>query len=233
MKQFSFPFAVMCNNEAEYSAVMSMLKHVGYIYADRCANESYNHTHQFILTNFAGDSGMFGNDCGDYLYEYGRVYICDFNIDLIHDIAAACTNDTWQEGERFMCSDGRIFINLIDGMAGRKIGYLDTRRPTLEQICEYHGYQVIGKNIVHESRVLNGSDCSCWCIPKCDTNALTWSGKDHTLIAGRPNKGESMIECLMCKQMEDDAIEALKRVQEIEGCKYTVTKTETTETKLL
>lgn len=150
MKQFAFPFSVLCANDEEYKDAFSILQELGYNLDKLCGDNHYSQSHPFISTCFKGVINNFGVDCGAFNYDHPRHHITTFDPALVRDIAAVCTNETWQFDEPIF-SIGLNVVKSNDNSMPRNNHIASGRafrRPTLAEICAHHGYEIKGRDIV-------------------------------------------------------------------------------------
>lgn len=145
MKQFAFQISVKCGNE-NLKDCISIFSSLGY-------SVMYTHGSHSAIISYCGKE-----HCGIRslvgIHDAGfddRYYIDHFNPELIRDIAAACTNDTWQEGEMALVYYGVYntfeYEKVLD-LLNDKICETKSKRPTLAEICAHHGYEIKGRDIV-------------------------------------------------------------------------------------
>lgn len=154
MKQFAFSLSVKCANVNERDKCIDILKSLGYVELDRNLHD----LETLVVTNYSGYNNLttalvFKSD-----YDDGRHHIDHFNPALIRDIAAACTNDTWQDGELWVNSRGRL--SRIAGYSVFDVNPNVHRRPTLSEICAHHGYEIKGRDIVKKVETVSNCDKS-------------------------------------------------------------------------
>ena len=159
MKQFAFPISVKCADIKERNECIKLLDSIGY----KCDNLYDNEA--LVCTNRSGINNLctsYTNPYRDIQYKYGRHYIDHFNPELIRDIASACTNETWQEKEPVFVWDkynNDFHYEEAMGLAGELLSDFKSRRPTLAEICEHHGYYIDGKDIKRKEQKCK-HDCS-------------------------------------------------------------------------
>lgn len=144
MKQFAFPLSIKCSNQIEATECLNLLTSIGYnIYY-------YQRIYTVVATNISGLKDL----CSDVAskYDHDRHHIDHFNPKLIRDIAAACTNDTWQAYEPLINVEYNKFTR-VQSLVGGNVKDCKGRyeRPTLAEICEHHGYEIKGKCIVKKA----------------------------------------------------------------------------------
>lgn len=150
MKQFAFPLSIKCASIEERDECVKLLESIGYI------KDMYNNFGFVIVSNIGGYNGMFSDVNLLDRYNYNRHHIDHFNPELIRDIASACTNDTWQDGEIYVF--GSTYRVHDGSLVGTKITAF--RRPTLAEICEHHGYKVVGSDILKKEEKISNCDKS-------------------------------------------------------------------------
>lgn len=154
MKQFAFPIGVKCSNTDEYKQCLDIIKSIGdRRITDEPFSSAYNYLHVYLTFTRTGVYESWGGR------EENMYYIDHFNPKLIRDIAAACTNNTWQEDEPFISKKIEKYgVDQIDESAGEKVvNHYRWRRPTLAEICAHHGYEIKGRDIV--KKVETVSNC--------------------------------------------------------------------------
>ena len=134
-KQFANSMSIECKDIEERDKVAKILESVGWGYVENYFKGEW----LYIVTYKEGGKFMYCNHLGSYT----TIHITDIHEPLIRDLAAMCTNDTWQEGERWMFSDGWMSKDPIIRLAGKGIGYEGTLRPTAKEICEHHGFEIL------------------------------------------------------------------------------------------
>lgn len=145
-KQYAFPFSVLCTDDRERAECIKILEELGY-FRYMIGSDS------LIVSNQANRNGIYTDlrISGNRKYDHNRHHIPHFDAALVRDIAAACTNDTWQKGEPRLSQNnvdyGYITSDSIFGIHPN--GY---KRPTLAEICAHHGYIVDGKDIVKQQK---------------------------------------------------------------------------------
>lgn len=87
--------------------------------------------------------------------ETAKYQIDVFDLELLQDILAACINEKWQENEPYVdkygfFNGGKNSVN-INNICGKNVAETDAIRPTIEQICEEHGYMLDGPNIIKKT----------------------------------------------------------------------------------
>lgn len=146
MKQFAFPIGVKCANPDEYKQCLDIIKSIGdRRIADEPFSGAYNYLHVCLTFTRTGVYNSWGGR------EENMYYIDHFNPDLIRDIAASCTNDTWQEDEMalvYTCIDDTFKYEKVCGLLNHKICENKSKRPTIAEICAHHGYEIKGRDIV-------------------------------------------------------------------------------------
>jgi hypothetical protein len=153
MKQFAFPIGVKCSNPDEYKQCLDIIKSIGdRRITDEPFSSAYNYLHVCITFT---RTGVYDSLAGR---EENMYYIDHFNPELIRDIAAACTNDTWQEGELWVSSRGKL--SRIAGYVGFDVNPNGHRRPTIAEICAHHGYEIKGRDIVKKVETVSNCDKS-------------------------------------------------------------------------
>lgn len=158
MKAFAFPISVKYENSNQRHEIMKILCNLGYSFYEpirtsigTVVTKVKNHNNR---NNGKSDSEcsmciLHGHIANEDIYDNDRYHIDHFNPELIRDIAAACTNDTWQEGELWVSARGKL--SRVIGCAGFVVNPNGHRRPTLAEICEHHGYEIKGKCIVKKA----------------------------------------------------------------------------------
>lgn len=161
MKEFAFPISVKYENSNQRHEIMKILCNLGYSFYEpvrtsigTVVTKVKNHNNR---NNGKSDSECsmcipHGHIANDDMYDNDRHHIDHFNPALFRDIAAACTNDTWQEGEPLI----NVWHNqyqIARGAVGSNynLNITSWRRPTLAEICEHHGYEIKGKYIVKKT----------------------------------------------------------------------------------
>lgn len=153
MKQFAFPIGVKCSNTDEYKQCLDIIKSIGdRRITDEPFSSAYNYLHVYITFTRTGVYESWGGR------EENMYYIDHFNPELIRDIAAACTNDTWQDGELWASSRGELSRNV--GYVGFVVNPSRHRRPTIAEICAHHGYEIKGRDIVKKVETVSNCDKS-------------------------------------------------------------------------
>ena len=144
MKNFAFPLGVKCTSETELKKCHAIIEAIG---DRRISDESFSHAYPYLhIYRTFTRTGLYKSWSG---VEEGMYYIDHFDHELIRDIAAACTNDTWQDGE--LCIENGGIIRRHDGSLSKHAVIAPCpgfRRPTLSEICEHHGYEIKGRDIV-------------------------------------------------------------------------------------
>jgi hypothetical protein len=148
MKQFAFPLSVKCANEQESDQCEDLLKSLGYKY------DALRGTREIMVTNYMKNCYKYASVSLTNIYNNDRHHINHFNPALIRDIAAACTNDTWQEGEMAL-----VYYDMYNTFEYEKVCCLlndkicetKSKRPTLAEICAHHGYEIKGRDIVKKT----------------------------------------------------------------------------------
>jgi hypothetical protein len=154
MKQFAFPLSVKCSSIEERDECLNLLESIGYENAG-----DFEETARRVITNYGKFSLLATAHPDDALnYDNNRHHIDHFNPKLIRDIAAACTNDAWQEGELWVSSRGEL--SRLAGYAGFKVNPNGHRRPTIAEICAHHGYEIKGRDIVKKVETVSNCDKS-------------------------------------------------------------------------
>ena len=161
MKQFAFPFSVAYKNETERNSILEILSSLGYsIYEPLRSNTGT------ILTKVKNENKDGKSDSGfamivpsglvqiDDLYNNDRYSIACFEPVLIRDIAAAVTGCTWNKNEPYIANGNYYTISFQYGIDIRE--YESWRRATLEEICEHHGYEIKGRDIVKKESATSG-----------------------------------------------------------------------------
>lgn len=158
MKQFAFPLSVKCASIEERDKCLNFLESIGYENAG-----DFTETARRVITNYGNFSRLATAHPDDSLnYHNNRHYIDHFNPALIRDIAAACTNDEWHDGEPiFDCVNNHMNYRNMHKEGCRKIDhYASLRRPTLAEICAHHGYEIKGRDIVKKIETVSNCDKS-------------------------------------------------------------------------
>ena len=151
MKQFAFPLSVKCANEQESDQCEELLKSLGY------KDYALRGTREIMVTNYMKNCYKYASVSLMNIYNNDRYHIDHFNPELIRDIAAACTNDTWQDDELSVCRDGEIRITHTANVG---LSVKELRRPTLSEICAHHGYEIKGRDIVKKIETVSNCDKS-------------------------------------------------------------------------
>lgn len=158
MKQFAFPIGVKCSNPAEYKQCIDIIKSIGDRHiTDEPFSSTCNYLHVYLTHTVTGVYDQLGGR------EDNMYYIDHFNPKLIHDIAAACTNDTWQEGEMalvFDCCDVSYNYEKVYALLGKEVCDTKSKRPTISEICAHHGYEIKGRDIVKKVETVSNCDKS-------------------------------------------------------------------------
>jgi len=155
MKQFAFPLSVKCANVKELNECTKLLESIGYKYGSKLPKfDSW----LLVMTNLGGVCSEYSMLDNSSSYANGRHHIDHFNPSLIRDIAAACTNDTWQKDELWVSTLGKLSI--VTGYAGFDVDPNGHRRPTLAEICAHHGYEIKGRDIVKKVETVSNCDKS-------------------------------------------------------------------------
>jgi hypothetical protein len=152
MKQFAFQISVKCGKE-NLKDCISIFSSLGY--SVMSTHGSHSAIISYCGKEHCGIRSLVG------IHDAGfddRHYIDHFNPGLIRDIASACTNDTWQEGELWASSRGKL--SRIAGYVGFDVNPNGHRRPTLAEICEHHGYEIKGRYIVKKVETVSNCDKS-------------------------------------------------------------------------
>lgn len=150
MKQFAWPMSITGLTDPQIRELATALKELGYF------TESY-----LDLKNLAGDYPVLTTR---YNGQTGRIGVISsavqdlkiegYQKDLILDLAAVCTNDTFQAGEPVTAGPGEWMY--IKGYTGSPVTSISWRRPTLEELFKKHNYfpqqtktdmNIIGYNI--------------------------------------------------------------------------------------
>lgn len=155
MKQFAFPLSVKCASIDERNECTKLLESIGYEYGSVFPKFD---PELLIITNLGNIDDRYTTWDTLSNYSNDRHHIDHFNPDLIRDIAAACTNDTWQEGELWVSSRGKL--SRIAGYVGFDVNPNGHRRPTLAEICAHHGYEIKGRDIVKKVETVSNCDKS-------------------------------------------------------------------------
>jgi|GEM_PF-4160891 len=144
MKEFAFALSIKCENTDERDKCLKLFESIGYKNAYDYSDSSRN-----VITNYGRESSLITAHSGDSLNYYNdRHHIDHFNPELIRDIAAACTNKFFQKDELSWCvNDEKIGYGRCSASDQTPINSY-YRRPTLDEICNHHGYEVKGRNIV-------------------------------------------------------------------------------------
>lgn len=121
MKRFAFSVNVRCSTENEIRTLKRTMLKLGY-------------------------------DFSQVYPETAKYQIDVFDLELLQDILAACINEKWQENEPYIdkygfFNGGKNSVN-INNICGKNVAETDAIRPTIEQICEEHGYMLDGPNII-------------------------------------------------------------------------------------
>lgn len=121
MKHFAFSINVRCSTENEIKTLKRMMLNLGY-------------------------------DLSQIHPEKAKYKIETFDLELLRDILAACINEKWQEREPYIdkygfYNGGKNSVD-FNNICGKNVTETDAVRPTIEQICEEHGYILDGSNIV-------------------------------------------------------------------------------------
>lgn len=161
MKQFAFPFSVAYKNETERNSILEILSSLGY-----STYEPLRSNTGTILTKVKNENKDGKSDSGfamiipsglvqiDDLYNNDRYNIACFEPVLIRDIAAAGTGSFWSKNEPFIAGGYYYTINFQHGCDVSK--HETWRRATLEEICEHHGYEIKGRDIVKKEFATGG-----------------------------------------------------------------------------
>ena len=170
MKQFANGMSIKCRDIEERDKVAKILESVGWRGNYHYTTTRKNNKDYLVVSTLVRDSSyMFLQN----ISSHDNIHITDINEPLIRDLAAMCTNDTWHEGERFMREDRVMWGSPVMGLAGEKIGWNGSIRPTAKEICEYYGYtlkddgQVVKKvpsleEITHEPDTCFKTDDGCY-----------------------------------------------------------------------
>lgn len=148
MKQFAFPLSIKCASVEERDECLNLLESIGY--------KTEDIDDLLGVTNVYGEIGICTTIVDSAIYLDGNYYIDHFNPALIRDIASVCTNDTWQKGELWVGARGEL--GRIAGCIGFDVNPNGHRRPTLSEICEHHGYEIKGRDILKKEEKVSESD---------------------------------------------------------------------------
>jgi hypothetical protein len=143
MKQFAFPISVKCADDTDTSKCIEIFESIGYD-MDCCSGQT-----RLIVNNYGLKMGRCGDVSSSSIHMGTRCQIDHFNPELIRDIAAACTNDTWQDGEVMITGAGSYMPRTYGNNVS--ISEVGMRRPTLAEICAHHGYEIKDKYIVKKA----------------------------------------------------------------------------------
>lgn len=156
MKQFAFPFSVKCASAEERDECLNLLESIGYKTKD--IDDLL-----YVANCYLGGMGVCSTIINHAKYDNNRHHIDHFNPELIRDIARVCSNDTWQKDE-VVISMGHLycpyefFYEIVGKSYHENLKYF--RRPTLAEICEHHGYEIKGRDIVKKEEKISEPDDS-------------------------------------------------------------------------
>lgn len=155
MKQFAFPLSIKCASVEERDECVKLLCSIGYESTE--LDNDYT-----VITNYSNACNMLSTCPPSLSFKYSnnRHHIDHFNPDLIRDIASVCTNDTWQKDEPYIYSSKYYPHNKINNSAGKMVSATNWLRPTIAEICEHHGYEIKGRDIVKKEEKISEPDDS-------------------------------------------------------------------------
>jgi hypothetical protein len=156
MKQFAFPLSIKCASVEERDECLNLLESIGY-------KTDYICGFLYVVNCYSGVMGVCCTIPDYAIYAHNCHHIDHFNPDIIRDIARVCTNDTWLKDE-VVISMGHLycpyefFYEIIGKSYHENIKYF--RRPTIAEICEHHGYEIKGRDIVKKEEKISNCDKS-------------------------------------------------------------------------
>ena len=143
---FAYPISVILKYVTDRDKAIDLLKGIGY-------KVSNYFKYSCIVTNYNGNLGYVGFTEVSNM-DKRRYHIDHFDADLIRDIASVRTGGVWVKGEPWVDMLGSFIstsISPINYYADEVVGCDGTRRPTIAEICDYHGYELNGMNIVKKN----------------------------------------------------------------------------------
>ena len=143
---FAYPISVRCEKTDDREKCIKLLESIGY-------KSKTNGLWINVVNNYQGDIGNVGTAAENTVYTDTRYHLDHFDADLIRDIASVRTGDVWVKGEPFINIHTGVYgFGGIDSSAGEKVEESRIwRRPTISEICNHHGYELNGMNIVKKA----------------------------------------------------------------------------------